>query len=56
MFGRPRQLFGAVIALNSRSAAVASDRENRELVEDRCLRTVDLARTLDTNYNVCLRE
>jgi len=27
MFGRPRQLFGAVIALNSRLLAVASDRE-----------------------------
>jgi len=55
MFGRPRQLFGAVIALNSRFATVASDSTNRELVKDSAL-TDDLARTLDTNYNVCLRE
>jgi len=55
MFGRPRQLFGAVIALNSRFAKAASSRANRELVQDSDL-TDDLARTLDTNYNVCLRE
>ena len=55
MFGRPRQLFGAVIALNSRLAGAASSRANREFVQDSDL-TDNLARTLDTNYNVCLRE
>jgi hypothetical protein len=55
MFGRPRQLFGAVIALNSRFTEAASSFANRELVQDSDL-TDDLARTLDTNYNVCLRE
>jgi hypothetical protein len=32
MFGRPRQLFGAVIALNSRFQQTASSPRNRELV------------------------
>ena len=33
MFGRPRQLFGAVIALNSRLIEAASSSMNRELVQ-----------------------